>query len=186
MHNAVSTIATVIHLVFISSVAFSEDVDNPQYINWVKFPVGTEVTSTATVSQNGKTTTTTTIIRLLNKSEKNVILSTVISSDGTGSLVTNDPIEKTVNRNFPLLPGVDRTKIGRPQGSQASGLETIEILGKKYEAQWYETKSTTEAGPALTKTWISMDIPNMLLKSVTEVKAADKKMNIEVTGIKIP
>ena len=87
---------------------------------------------------------------------------------------------------FPLLPGVDQTKIGRPQGAMANGMETIEILGKKYNAEWYETKAQTEAGPSLTRTWISMDVPNMILKSETEVKVADKKVKIEITEIKIP
>lgn len=185
MRRLVSSLATIVFLIIPIST-YAEDVENPQFSNWSKFPVGTEVTSKATVVQNDKTTTTITLVKLVSKSENNLLISSVISSDGTGKLITNDPIEKTINRNFPLLPGVDKTKIGRPQGSQASGMESIELLGKKYNAEWYDTKSQTEAGPSLTRTWISMDVPNMLLKSVTEVKAANKKVNIEITEIKIP
>ena len=180
-------IVSITALFLVLSVnAIADEVENPQYTNWAKFPVGTSVTTKATVTQGDKKATTITLTRLLNKTDKNLIVSTVIASDGTGSLITNDPIEKTINRMFPVLPGVDKTKIGRPQGSQANGMETIEILGKKYNAEWYDTKSQTEAGPSMTRTWISMDMPNMRLKSVTEVKVADKKVIIEVTEIKIP
>jgi hypothetical protein len=82
---------------------------------------------------------------------------------------------------FPLFPGVDKTKIGRPQGVKSQGFETIEVLGKKYNAEWYETNASTEAGPSVTKTWISMDMPGQVIRSVTEVKAASKKVFLEVT-----
>ena len=166
--------------------SYGEEVENPQYTNWSKFPVGTSVTTRNIVSNAGKSVTTTTTTKLISKTENSLILSTVISSDATGMLITNDPWEKTIKRMFPLLPGVDKTKIGRPQGAMATGMETIEILGKKYNAEWYETKAQTEAGPSLTRTWISMDVPNMILKSETEVKVADKKGKIEITEIKIP
>lgn len=179
------------HLLVLSSVlsflagSHAEEVEAPLYTNWSKFPVGTTVTQKATMTQLGKTITTTTVVRLIDKNDRNVVISKVISSDGTGMLVTNDPIETTVRRMFPLFPGVDKTKIGRPQGSEASGMETVEVLGKKYQAEWYETKAATEAGPSLTRTWISMDVPDMLVKSQTEVKVADKVVKIEISEIKL-
>lgn len=164
---------------------WAEEVEAPLYTNWSKFPVGTTVTQKATMTEQGKTITTTTVVKLIEKNEKQLLLSKVVSSDSTGQLVTNDPIEATIRRMFPLFPGVDKTKIGRPQGSQNSGMETIEVLGRKYQAEWYETKATTEAGPSLTRTWISMEMPDMLLKSRTEVKAANKVVLIEVSDIKL-
>jgi hypothetical protein len=163
-----------------------EDVENPQYTNWSRFPVGTSVTTKDQVIKDNKSITTITTTKLISKTEKNIILSTVVSSDATGMLVTNDPWETVIKRQFPLLPGVDKTKIGRPQGTIATGMETIEILGKKYQSEWYDIKSSTEAGPAITRTWISMDMPGMVIKSSTEVKNANRKTLLEVTELKIP
>ncbi len=173
-------------LAFFTNSLSAEDVPNPQYQSWNNYPVGTSMTTKSLVSQGNATVTTTTVTRLISRTEKNLVLSSVVSSNATGSFVTNDPIEKTISSRFPLFPGVDKNKIGRPQDSLESGMETVVILGKKYNAEWYDTKSTTEAGPAVTRTWISMDMPNMVLKAVTEVKAAGKKVIIEVTEIKIP
>ena len=167
------------------AVAQAEEVEAPLYTNWSKFPVGTTVTQKATMTQLGKTITTTTVVKLIEKNDKHVLLTKVVSSDGTGQVITNDPIPTTIRRMFPVFPGVDKTKIGRPQGSQNSGMECVEVLGRKYQAEWYETKSNTEAGPSLTRTWISMDVPDMLLKSRTEVKVADKVVNIEITSIQL-
>ncbi|MFM7591815.1 MAG: hypothetical protein ACKO85_08470, partial [Isosphaeraceae bacterium] len=99
----------------------AEDVETPLYTNWSKFPVGTSVTQKSTVTENNVSVITTTITTLISKTERNLILSKVVSSNATGTLIKNDPIESTINRMFPVLPGVDKTKIGRPQGSQASG-----------------------------------------------------------------
>lgn len=178
-------LAIVALLVCCLATTNAEEVEAPLYTNWSKFPVGTTVTQKASMTQQGKTITTTTVVKLIEKNDRHVIISKVISSDGTGQVVTNDPIETTIRRMFPLFPGVDKTKIGRPQGSQVSGMETVELLGKKYQAEWYETKANTEAGPSLTRTWISMDVPDMMLKSRTEVKVADKVVNIEVSDIKL-
>lgn len=176
-------VASVVACFTTSTIA--EEVEAPLYTNWAKFPVGTTITQKATMTQSGKTITTTTVVKLIDKNDRNVVISKVISSDGTGTLVTNDPIETTIRRKFPLFPGVDKTKIGRPQGAEASGMETVEVLGRKYQAEWYETRSATEAGPSLTRTWISMDVPDMLVKSQTEVKVADKIVKIEISEIKL-
>ena len=165
--------------------AIAEDVENPTYTNWAKFAIGTTVTNKAVTMQNGARVETFTTTILVSKTEKELVVSSQISSDGTGKKIQNDVNLMKVNRLFPLLPGVDKTRIGRPQGAKEQGFETIEVLGKKYQAEWYLTEASTEAGPSFTKTWISMEMPGQVLKSVTEVKAAQKKVNLDVIELKL-
>jgi len=182
MYQTIVARIAMISLMMISgTVVFGEEVENPSYTNWARFPVGTKVVTKAVTTQNGQSVQSITTTTLVRKNEKSLLLTWFVSSDGTGKLIQNDVNELKVNRMFPLFPGVDKTKIGRPQGVKSQGFETIEVLGKKYNAEWYETNASTEAGPSVTKTWISMDMPGQVIRSVTEVKAASKKVFLEVT-----
>ena len=186
MYQAIAARIAILSLMILSGAVVSgEEVENPAYTNWARFPVGTKVTNKAVTTQNGQKVETTTTTTLIRKDEKGLLLTWVITSDGTGVAIKNDVNELKVNRMFPLLPGVDKTKIGRPQGVKSQGFETIESLGKKYNAEWYETNANTEAGPSTTKTWISMEMPGQVIRSVTEVKAAGKKVFLEVTELQI-
>lgn len=163
----------------------AEDVENPTYTNWAKHGVGTTVTVRSVVRFKDQKTESTTKTTLKRKDEKSLTLESVTTSDATGQVVKNDPVEQIVKRSFPLFPGVDRTKIGRPQGIMEQGVEKVEILGKVYDAEWYVTKATTEAGPSRTRTWISMEMPGQILKSITEVESAGKKVTDEVIEVEL-
>jgi hypothetical protein len=159
---------------FVIAVAFpqAEFVDHPVYTNWIQFPVGTTVTlHSVNVGKNGNKIETTTVVKLISKSDKDVVISRQITSNATGQTITNDPFESTIRRKFPLFPGVDKSKIGRPQGIIESGKEKIELLGKTYQTEWYVTKGNTEAGPSKITTWISNEFPGQVLKMLTEVPA---------------
>lgn len=161
-------------------------VEHPSFTNWSKFPVGTSVTiKTRNTGKSMKVIETIAVSTLLQKTEKSVVVSLVISSNATGQWIKNDPIESTVKRDFPLLPGVDKTRIGRPQGITQSGNEMLQILSKTYQAEWYISKGNTEAGPSITKTWISPDFPGQVLKSITEVPAGPNTSVDEVVEMKL-
>lgn len=167
--------------------AKAQFVEHPSYTNWNRFPIGTSVTlKSQNVGKLGKVIETTTVIKLVTKTDKEVVISRQITSNATGEMVKNDPFESSIKKNFPLLPGVDKTKIGRPQGITDGGFETIEILGKTYKTEWYVTKGNTEAGPSITKTWMSPEFPGQILKSRTEVPAGPNTTTEEVIAIEIP
>lgn len=176
------------HLFFyLTSAAQAQFVEHPGYTNWNRFPVGTSVTlRSQSVGKSDKTIETTTVMKLVRKTDKEVVISRQITTNATGETIKNEPFESSIKKNFPLFPGVDKTKIGRPQGTGEGGNESIEIMGKKYNAEWYVTKGTTEAGPSTTKTWISPDFPGQVLKSITEVPAGPNTTTEEVVHIEIP
>jgi len=173
-------------LASVSGRSVADEVEHPTYTNWARFPVGTKVTMKSTTTIKGQQTESLTITTLIRKDEKSLVISKRFKTDNPIGTQTDDPVESTIKRMFPLLPGVDKSKIGKPQGDGPSGVETVDVLGKNYEADWYESQGSTEAGPSTTRTWISMEMPGRILKSVTEIKAVGKKVVDEIISLDIP
>jgi hypothetical protein len=166
--------------------AAAEEVEHPTYTNWSRFPVGTSVTIRATTTIKNASTIVDTKTTLVSRDDKAIVISKKFGIDDKPGTFSEDGVETTVKRFFPLLPGIDKTRIGKPQGNAGQGVETVEIRGKSYRAEWYETRASTEAGPSVTRTWISMEMPGQVLKSTTEVKAVGKKTIEEVIAVDIP
>ena len=168
------------------TLAPSEDVESPIAKSWAGREVGTSITLRSVTESKGRQVSTTTVDRLVSVDDAKVILerSTTVEADGQTTELESTSLE--YRRKFPLLPGVKPEEIGRPKGVVASGQETIEVAGEEYEADWYETEGTTEAGPSTTRSWISDEVPGKLLKSVTKVPAADKTTTITLIEIGTP
>lgn len=165
----------------------ADQVEHPAWVNWSKFPVGTRVTMRSVTKIKGMVTATVDTTTLLTKKDdKAVVIRKSFAVAGEPKPNPEDYVETTIKRYFPLLPGADPAKVGKPAGSDENGSGKIELLGKTYETEWYESRATTEAGPATTRTWISLEIPGQIVRSVTEVKAAGKSTVEEVVAIDLP
>lgn len=170
-----------------SPMAVADVIEHPAFANWSKFPVGTRVTMRSTTTMKGKVTanvtTTTTLAR---KDAKAVVIRKAFEVEGQPKPHPEDFVETTIKRDFPLLPGADASKVGKPAGQPKDTSEPVEILGKKYVTEVYESRGTTEAGPMTTRTWTCIEMPGQVVKSVSEVKAAEKVTVDEVVSIEIP
>ena len=91
MYQTIVARIAMISLMMISgTVVFGEEVENPTYTNWAKFPIGTRVTNKAVTTQNGQSVQSITTTTLVRKDEKGLLLTWFVSSDGTGKLIKND------------------------------------------------------------------------------------------------
>jgi hypothetical protein len=55
------------------------------------------------------------------------------------------------------------------------GKEDLEVLGKTYKCEWYETTRTTADGEVVTrKRWIAAELPGGIVKEVTVTKKGDR------------
>ena len=163
-------------------------VEAPLYTNWSRFPVGTVVTlRTMTETEQGNETEESfTTQRLVLVDEKKLEVEQVFL-ETTGASPTEETSQTLTHRRwFPLLGGMKKEDIGKPSGAIAQGEETIELAGETFETQWYDLKSQTEAGPALTRTWISDKVPGKVVKAVTRVEASNKTITIELVKITKP
>ncbi len=164
----------------------AEEVENPTYRSWAQVPPGTKVTVRAITESDGSRTETTTTYTLVEINPKNALVDMTVVSNATGTTVTNSPQRLEYRRMFPLLAGMKREQIGKPSGVVASGAEEITVAGKTYQAEWYDSKSTTEAGEALTRTWMCDTVPGKVLRSVTRVPAGKKTTTLELVEVKTP
>lgn len=169
-------------------VAAAQEVDNPQYTSWSKFPKGTilKTRSTTRVASRDDQVTTSTTYTLTNVTPERVVLEMVVESDATGTKVKNTAQELVIRRAFYLLPGIKKEDLGKPQGAIAQGEETVQVAGKEYRATWFDTKGSTEVGESLTRTWMSDEVPGRMLKSVVRVPKITKTTTLEVTELKTP
>jgi hypothetical protein len=169
-----------------ANASADEPVESPVYKSWARYKVGTSIRLQAVTLIQGNRVETTTTARLVELTDEKVVVESVTASDGTGKAIENAPQKLVYRRAFVLLPGVKREDVGKPDGSIARGEESLKLAGKEYKAQWFDSKSRVEAGEALTRTWMSDDVPGKLLKSVTKVPAADKTTTLELVEIKTP
>lgn len=179
-------IETVLALVVCPMVR-ADVIEHPAFVNWSKFPVGTRVTVRSTTTMKGRVTANvTTTTTLAKKDAKAVVIRKAFKVEGQPEPHPDDFVETTIKRDFPLLAGTDASKIGKPAGQPKNKGEQVELLGRKYETEVYESRGTTEAGPMTTRTWTSLEMPGQIVKSVSEVKAAEKVTMDVVVAIEIP
>src|SRR5262245_16096448 len=153
----------------LAGVAPAEEVEHPAYASWARHPVGTTVaTRSVSVTPTAKLTTTTSYKLVALEADK-AVLETRRVSDATGTLVEGRPDRFEQRRMFPLLPGVKREQIGKPANALAQGEETLNLVGREIKTVWYDTKSRGESGDILTRTWLSDDVPNRVVKAVTRI-----------------
>jgi hypothetical protein len=160
-------IVAIASVALTGTTALGQMVEAPVYTSWSKVPVGTTITLRTIIESNdGQTAESTTTQRLVSKGEKEVVVEQLrLAADGEEIIQTFKH-----RRLFPLLGGMKPEDIGKPKDALAQGEETLEIAGKPFEATWYDQRSQTEAGPAITRSWIADDVPGRLLKAVTRLE----------------
>lgn len=168
------------------SIIAAAEVENPTYASWSKYKVGTTVVHRAVTGEGRGAIETKTTSTLIELTDAKAVVEQVVVSDATGSKVESAPQRFTHRQTFPLLPGVKKEDIGKPSGAIDRGEEALDVAGKSYKSRWYDTKGQTEAGPSITRTWLSDDVPGRLVKAVTKVPAAKKVTTMELVEIKSP
>jgi hypothetical protein len=166
--------------------ASAESIDSPIYKSWARHKVGTTITHVSVTEARGRKIETTTTYKLLELTDEKAVIETTVVSDATGTKVEQAPTTSQVKREFVLLAGVKKGEIGKPRGVLKRGEETLSVAGRRYKAHWYDTKGQTEVGESFTRTWLSDEVPQKILKSVTRVPAGGLTTTLELTEIKTP
>jgi hypothetical protein len=156
-------------------------VTNPRYKGWADFKPG------ATVTHKEKT-------RFPAGSPEGKFYPTGIDErDVTYKLVSVSPdkvVIETVVLDYELLSQVEAAptriiypaKVKRAHVEAArehlkvkEGKEDVEVLGKTYKCEWYETTRTTADGDVVTRRrWIAPEVPGGIIKEVTVTKKGDR------------
>jgi hypothetical protein len=167
-------------------------VTNPRYKGWADFKPG------ATVVHKEKTKFP------AGSPQGKYFPEGVEERDVTYKLVSVKPdkvVVETVVLDYELLSQVEAapTRITYPakvkranvEGAKEKlqvkeGKEDIEVEGKKYKCEWYETTRMTADGEVVTrKRWIAAQVPGGIVKEVTATKRGDQVI-AETTTVVLP
>ncbi len=140
-------------------------VKRTEFENWSQFPIGTSVTKSREISKADEKTMQTTIYRLVSKDDQHVVVESTVSLLRDGHTQNNEPTTLDYPATFRVPADMNVEQFSLPSPSaKSSGTESIEVLGKTYEATVYKWQSQAEAGPVDNTLWMSNEIPGRSLK----------------------
>ena len=177
------TIGVSFLLIGAQVTASAQTVESPVYLSWARVPVGTQVVQkSVTTAADGNQIESKTIQKLKSIDEATAVIEQTYI-DPTGEEFVQVFRER---RRVPLLPGVDPQKVGRPRDAKAKGEEMIELAGRSFKAEWYDTTGQAEAGTMLVRTWFSDEVPGLILKVVTQIENRPGSTTIELVDLILP
>jgi hypothetical protein len=161
----------------LGTLARAEEMDNPQFLAWTKFDVGSSETLEATVAgPNGREMKVQSTNKLLDKAADHVTIEIVASMNVMGQTRTMPPQKQTV-----------RSRIEKKDYKQI-GTEEVSAAGKTIMCKVYEGKGMAPApqgpprqgaaqqGGGTAKVWVSDEVPGGLVK----VEAQSEKGKVQM------
>jgi hypothetical protein len=152
-------------------------VNNPPFAHWSAFAVGTSVTQQETVNLSDGTKLQESITsKLVEKTKDKVVVETSTKDKSSGAAEET----KTVT-TFPAK--VKMSQVNTPDSAMTSvteGKETVDVKGKKVDAEWVE--AVIKSGDEVTteKVWTARDIPGGIVKRTLTRKQGDKVVSDSV------
>jgi hypothetical protein len=141
-------------------------VDHPEYVNWSKFLVGTEVVRKKEVSNDVAAVRVTTTLRLAEKTAHKVVVESQVTVDRSGEpLVKNPPQKFDFPAKFRLPDGMKLEQFLLPSlKAEQIGEELRVACGQDFNTQLFTWDERNETGPMKVKLWRSDDIPGRMLR----------------------
>lgn len=164
-----------------------EEVENPIFKNWNRFPVGSKVTYSSVTESEESETKQELIYTLKEKTKERVVIGrqvVFILPDGTRNEIPEMTSQNA--RTYRLAPGFKRPDPDNPPGLMDKGEEVVELVGRKIKTEWFKSKMRVEAGDMFTRSWSSVDVPGGLVKSISETPATKSVHRIELIAMEIP
>lgn len=165
-----------------------EEVAHPEFAHWNRFPIGAKTVRRKEVSnEQGKVVVTTTV-KLLEKSERQVVVETQISVERSGEAkLDNPPFTAEYPAVFRLPKNMSLDQFRLPSlKAKLEGTEEMEIVGKKFQVEKYVWQESNEAGPMDIVIWRCDKVPGRTVKEETITKSLSNKSLENVIEIDIP
>lgn len=168
-------------------VRAQEEVENPIFKNWSRFPVGSKVTYSSVTESEESETKQELIYTLKEKTKDRVVIGrqvVFLLPDGSRNEIPEMTSQNA--RTYRLAPGFKRPDPDNPPGLMEKGEERVELAGRKIKTEWFKAKMRVEAGDMFTRSWSSADVPGGLVKSISETPATKSVHRIELIAMQIP
>jgi hypothetical protein len=158
---------------------------HPEYANWSKFSVGSQVTRYRVVSNNSGKVEVTSVWKLTKKTDDYVEVVSQVNVHRPGEPLQENPPETTrfasrfklpdgLSEEFFQLPNINAKKIGR---------ENVEVHGKTVQADIYEWTESNEAGPMIVNLWRSDQVPGRIVRQEMLIESSQTKTIEELRGV---
>ena len=162
-----------------------KQVDNPDYLNWKKYPPGTTVVRTSTSTSGGTSVTsveTFTLKAVTDDAATVTRQNTTTRSDGSYTKA-NESEERTVAARIRVHPDLKPADFQKPDlKAKEAGKEKVKCLDKEVECVRWEWSNGTEAGPMKVVSWLSDEVPGRIVKQEMTVAAIKSVTTETVTG----
>jgi hypothetical protein len=158
---------------------------HPEYANWNRFPVGTQVTRYRVVSNELGKVQVTTVLTLSEKSDQHVDVVSQVNVLRTGEPLQENPSETTrFAASFALPKGLTEEYFQLPSNkAKKTGEESMEVLGKTVTAELFEWSESNETGPMTVKLWRSNEVPGRIVRQEMLIESSQTKTIEELTAV---
>lgn len=183
-----SSSSTSVEVAPVAKQEEGEEVAHPEYAHWSQFPVGAKTVRRKEVSnEQGKVVVTTTV-KLLEKSDRQVVVETQISVERSGEAkLDNPPFTAEYPAMFRLPKNMSLDQFRLPSlKAKLEGTEEMEIVGEKFQVEKYVWQESNEAGPMDIVVWRCDKIPGRTVKEETITKSLSNKSLENVIEFDIP
>ena len=150
-------------------------VNNPPFVHWSQFPVGTAVTTREVVTlADGGAEEVVATAKLIAKAKDHVTVETVVTGGEVEKKSGAVEQTKTVT-DFPAQVKFEKTQGPDTAGySVTEGKEVVDVKGKEVATEWIEATATNGDETIVEKTWAAQDVPGGIVKQTITKKKAGK------------
>lgn len=161
-------------------------VDNPNYLTWSKFPIGTHVVRVNKLINDKGTVTVTTSLKL-HSIDKNIAkVESQITVERPTDLTANPPQILDYLAKQSVLESTTDEQVAAPlKEAKLLRTESIAVLGREFQAKVYTWKTALESGPADVLGWYSDEFPGRQIKQEIDFGEGGKGTE-EITRFDIP
>lgn len=161
-------------------------VDNPNYLTWSKFPVGTQVVRVNKLINDKGTVTVTTTLKLQEIDQTVAKVESQITVERPTDLTVNPPQILDYLAKQSVLESTTDEQVAAPlKEAKLLRTENIAVLGKEYQAKVYTWKTALESGPADVLGWYSDEFPGRQIKQEIDFGEGGKGTE-EITEFVVP
>ena len=150
-------------------------VNNPPFVHWSQFPVGTTITTKEVVTlADGGAEEIVATAKLIAKAKDHVTVETVVT--GGEAEKKSGALEQTKTvTDFPAQVRFERAQTPASAAySVTEGKEVVDVKGKEVATEWIEATATNGDETVVEKTWAAQDVPGGIVKQTIVKKKAGK------------
>jgi hypothetical protein len=160
---------------------------HPEYANWSRFKVGTQVKRKETLTSDQGDVVTLRSYKLVERTDDQIVLELQFHVTRNDGLVINNPPSKNViKKQFQVPAGMTIEQFAKPDlNAKEVGEGKNIVLGATYNTKVFAWKNGTETGDMHIKAWFSDEIPGRIVRQEIKLPGKSGTAIDEVTDVTV-